>query len=93
MNRIVQYTLKLFGQIGLKMLLLLPSTGTVAEWLGRGLQNLLQQFESARYLRSSQMGAFFVCRDFMILKRPTFQDAFIGHLTHFSPNFRQLAPR
>jgi hypothetical protein len=24
--------------------------GTVAEWLGRGLQNLLQQFESARYL-------------------------------------------
>ena len=26
--------------------------GTVAEWLGRGLQNLVQQFESARYLRS-----------------------------------------
>jgi hypothetical protein len=25
--------------------------GTVAEWLGRGLQNLLQRFESARYLR------------------------------------------
>gem|GEM_PF-4734666 len=24
--------------------------GTVAEGLGRGLQNLLQQFESARYL-------------------------------------------
>ena len=24
--------------------------GTVAEWLGRGLQNLVQQFESARYL-------------------------------------------
>ena len=26
------------------------SNGIVAEWLGRGLQNLLQQFESARYL-------------------------------------------
>ena len=25
--------------------------GSVAEWLGRGLQNLLQQFESARNLR------------------------------------------
>ena len=74
MNRIVQYTLKLFGQIRPKILLLLPcrpvpvhnlqvwhnnqdlvnvelSNGTVAEWLGRGLQNLLQQFESARYLQ------------------------------------------
>jgi hypothetical protein len=58
MNRIVQYTLKLFGQIGLKMLLLLASTGTVAEWLGRGLQNLLQQFESARYLKAPD-GSFF----------------------------------
>jgi hypothetical protein len=27
--------------------------GTVAEWLGRGLQNLLQQFESARYLKGN----------------------------------------
>lgn len=27
--------------------------GTVAEGLGRGLQNLLQQFESARYLKDS----------------------------------------
>ena len=25
--------------------------GSVAEWLGKGLQNLLQQFESARNLR------------------------------------------
>src|SRR5512137_970091 len=25
--------------------------GTVAEWLGRGLQNLVQRFESARYLQ------------------------------------------
>lgn len=25
-------------------------TGRVAEWLGRGLQNLVQQFESARDL-------------------------------------------
>lgn len=25
--------------------------GIVAEWLGTGLQNLLQRFESARYLR------------------------------------------
>ncbi len=29
--------------------------GTVAEWLGRGLQNLLQQFESARYLRKKSL--------------------------------------
>ena len=28
------------------------ANGTVAEGLGRGLQNLLQQFESARYLQS-----------------------------------------
>lgn len=26
--------------------------GDVAEWLGRGLQNLLQRFESARRLQS-----------------------------------------
>ena len=26
--------------------------GTVAEWLGRALQKLVQQFESARYLFS-----------------------------------------
>ena len=32
-----------------------PGNGTVAEWLGRGLQNLVQQFESARYLRSEGM--------------------------------------
>ena len=25
--------------------------GSVAEWLGRGLQNLLQRFESARNLK------------------------------------------
>jgi hypothetical protein len=25
--------------------------GTVAEWLGGGLQNLIQRFESARYLK------------------------------------------
>jgi hypothetical protein len=25
--------------------------GSVAEWLGRGLQNLVQRFESARYLQ------------------------------------------
>ena len=29
-----------------------PTNGFVAEWLGRGLQNLLQQFESARNLKS-----------------------------------------
>jgi hypothetical protein len=27
-----------------------PKHGSVAEWLGRGLQNLVQRFESARYL-------------------------------------------
>ena len=29
------------------------ANGTVAEGLGRGLQNLLQQFESARYLQKA----------------------------------------
>jgi hypothetical protein len=28
----------------------LRKQGSVAEWLGRGLQNLVQRFESARYL-------------------------------------------
>ncbi len=28
-----------------------PQYGSVAEWLGRGLQNLLQQFESAPNLQ------------------------------------------
>ena len=27
-----------------------PLNGTLAEWLGNGLQNRVQQFESARYL-------------------------------------------
>ena len=30
------------------------SKGHVAEWLGRGLQNLVQRFESARDLRKPQ---------------------------------------
>ena len=34
--------------------------GTVAEWLGRGLQNLLQQFESARYLSYPAWRDFFM---------------------------------
>ena len=28
-----------------------PQNGTLAEWLGNGLQNRVQQFDSARYLR------------------------------------------
>ena len=28
--------------------------GTMAEWLGTGLQNLLQRFDSAWYLKKSQ---------------------------------------
>ncbi len=37
-----------------------PRYGSVAEWLGRGLQNLLQRFESARNLKKalSLLGAF-----------------------------------
>ena len=31
--------------------------GAVAEWLGRGLQSLVQQFESARRLRPSSLEA------------------------------------
>jgi hypothetical protein len=36
--------------------------GFVAEWLGRGLQNLLQRFESARNLRKPVLlrAGFFV---------------------------------
>ena len=29
-----------------------PQSGDVTEWLGRGLQNLLRRFESARHLFS-----------------------------------------
>jgi hypothetical protein len=36
-------------------------TGFVAEWLGRGLQNLLQRFESARNLKKPSLPeGFFV---------------------------------
>ncbi len=37
--------------------------GTMAEWLGRGLQNLLQRFESAWYLKrrlAIQLQSFFL---------------------------------
>ena len=30
--------------------LCIPESGSVAEWLGRGLQNLVRRFESARDL-------------------------------------------
>ncbi len=33
--------------------------GRVAEWLGRGLQNLVQRFESARDLKKHPVGCFF----------------------------------
>ena len=35
----------------------LKCCGTLAEWLGNGLQNRVQQFESARYLKKNP--AFF----------------------------------
>lgn len=37
--------------------------GTLTEWLGSGLQNRVQQFESAGYLKASivSMFAFFIC--------------------------------
>ena len=40
-------------EMGVAFLLLHPfkTKGSVAEWLGRGLQNLVQRFESARNLR------------------------------------------
>ena len=41
--------------------ILAPQLGTVAEWLGKALQKLLQQFESVRYLKSlSCRRGFFV---------------------------------
>ncbi len=41
-----------------------PNNGTLAEWLGNGLQNRVQRFESARYLRrrSSNRNSFFRLR-------------------------------
>lgn len=33
--------------------------GTLAEWLGTGLQNLLRRFESARYLENPAIAGFF----------------------------------
>lgn len=30
-----------------------PNNGTLAEWLGNGLQNRVQRFESARYLQTN----------------------------------------
>jgi hypothetical protein len=51
-----------------RFVLFLPpfTKGPVAEWLGRGLQNLLQRFESARDLKGllpkkPPSGGFFVC--------------------------------
>jgi hypothetical protein len=53
----------------------------VAEWLGRGLQNLVQRFESARYLRikcpqsrAFKKGAAFFC-------------AYSDHFAEFGLNF------
>lgn len=38
------------------------ANGTLAEWLGNGLQNRVQQFDSARYLQQKSLlfGDFFV---------------------------------
>ena len=47
------------------LLHLLSLIGVLAEWLGRGLQNLLQRFESARRLKkpSSDLEGFFNLMD------------------------------
>ncbi len=39
------------------MLSLHSQNGTMAEWLGNGLQNRLQQFDSAWYLQNKAMRA------------------------------------
>lgn len=39
------------------MLSLHSQQGTMAEWLGNGLQNRLQQFDSAWYLKNKAMKA------------------------------------
>ena len=41
--------------------------GAVAEWLGRGLQNLLQRFESAQRLKASHAEEF--CMAFLFPSR------------------------
>ena len=50
--------------------------GTMSEWLGNGLQNRLQQFESAWYLKkrdSVRLNPFFcmACRDILHLSAAT----------------------
>ncbi len=40
--------------------ILAPQLGTVAEWLGKALQKLLQQFESVRYLKQKPQYEAFV---------------------------------
>ena len=55
----------------LKPLVLHLINGSVAEWLGRGLQNLLQRFESARYLTTiahPTMG-YFCSSDFDLIPK------------------------
>ena len=44
--------------------------GILAEWLGRGLQNLVQRFESARCLlikNPLQVAGFFMLKSYLIL--------------------------
>ena len=43
--------------------------GLMAEWLGRGLQNLVQRFESASDLQNSDKRLIFISRFFCIHKR------------------------
>lgn len=38
-----------------------PAHGTLAEWLGNGLQNRVQQFKSARYLLKPTETCRFFC--------------------------------
>ena len=50
--------------------------GSVAEWLGRGLQNLLQQFESARdLLLKDRLSAVLLSFNTTLEKAPDFQES------------------
>ena len=69
----VQSQIKNFGRVarpgglgrGQRKRIYNKSIGRVAEWLGRGLQNLVQQFKSARDLeRVGNIQLFFYVFDF-----------------------------
>src|SRR5579863_6622932 len=55
---------RIVREIKLNILFLPILKGSVAEWLGKALQKLLQQFESARDLTLTDLTSFITCQVF-----------------------------